>query len=347
MCAGVFLLIGVFNYRYIFHIMKYQVFAMAIKAVLLYYASVHINPDFRTLPRVFWNICIVLITIIIFLILLPENSALNREKDLMLYSVFLVAYIAVTITLNEMMKNNFSILSFVILILYVAFLCMVPVLILKTVYNQNIFNRAKAKERSAVKSTVSYLERNEEFSKYLHDLPKHLKIIESMASGSSEEDIAHYARELTENYYKSKNKFMSGNIRLDEILKLKTAETKKHNAEIVFSGIFPEYVKVKQDHLTDIFSNAVDVALKSCKGHSEQCKIRINSQLEGENTVIVTVSCPSSRAKRKRDELSAIFMTFNESRIRIIDRIVRRYKGTSTLRFDDDTMKLIFSLKYK
>lgn len=183
--------------------------------------------------------------------------------------------------------------------------------------------------------------------KYLHDLPKHLKIIESLVSGNGEEDLADYARDLTENYYKSKNKFMSGNIGLDEILKLKTAEAKKHSAEIVFNGMFPEYVRIKSDHLTDIFSNAVDVALKSCKGLNEQCRIRVNSQLEGEDKVIVTVSAPCSKARRKREELATAFMSFNESRIRIIDRIARRYNGTSIFRIEGHTMKLIFSLKYK
>lgn len=346
-CAGAFIIIGEFNYRHILQFIKYQIFAMTVKAFLIYFFKKNFESDFIYSLNFFWYVCIVLLTIIIFLVMLPENNALDREKNIVLYSSFLAGYIAVTIVLNGMLKTNFSFVTFIILILYVAFLCMVPVLVLKTVYNQNIFNSTKIKERTVVKSTESYLERNDDLMKYLHDLPKHLKIIESLASGNGEEDLADYARDLTENYYKSKNKFMSGNIGLDEILKLKTAEAKKHSTEIVFSGMFPEYVRIKSDHLTDIFSNAVDVALKSCKGLNEQCRIRVNSQLEGEDKVIVTVSAPCSKARRKREELATAFMSFNESRIRIIDRIARRYNGTSIFRIEGDTMKLIFSLKYK
>ena len=352
-CAGALLMTDFNELKYnILPIISYQLLTVVVKVFVSDLYNDYLGElIFKESPpqflNSFWYCCIAIITAIIFLLLLPKSSSASRLK--VRYVGINLIVLAVYIFINyEIVEQNDNFISNIFMILYLLTTIVVLALmcyLMKFASDQSNYVYIENQELSEMKSAASYNKRNEALSKYLHDLPKHLDIIQSMAFQNGEEDLASYVRTLMENYYKSRNKFTTGNTRLDELLNRKRTEAEKNNAEIIFSGVFPERVKIRDNDLNAVFSSAIDNAVKNCKGSEEQGKIRISSKAV-DNKVVVTVISPRSKADSKHAILGA-GSDFSRFRKRIIESTAKAYDGGMTWEVDDTAWKLIFSMKYK
>ena len=282
-----------------------------------------------------------------FLLFLPKSSSASRlkVKYIIINMLVLTVYIFINYKFSEP-SDIFTNKIFVVLTLLTTIIVFVLMCyLMKFASEQSNYVYNESQEHSEMKSVDSYYKRNEELTKYLHDLPKHLDVIQAMAFQNGEEELASYTRTLTENYYKSRNKFTTGNAKLDELLNLKRTEAENNNAEIIFSGVFPERVKISTNDLRAVFSNAIDNAINNCKGSEEQGRIRISTKTV-DNKVVVTLVSPRSSAESRRGFLGS-GSDFSRLRKRVIESTVKAYDGAMTWEIDDTTWKLIFSMKYQ
>lgn len=351
--AGALIMTDINELKYnILPVISYQLFTVVVKIFVSevfnnFVGKIIFDDKNAQFLNSFWYCCISLITVIVFLLLLPKSSSASRLKFkyVSISLVVLIVYIVINYKLadkiNDTTSNLFILLYLFITAVVFAMMCY----LMKFASEQSNYVYIESQEHSEMKSVDSYYKRNEELTKYLHDLPKHLDVIQAMAFQNGEEELASYTRTLTENYYKSRNKFTTGNAKLDELLNLKRTEAENNNAEIIFSGVFPERVKISTNDLRAVFSNAIDNAINNCKGSEEQEKIRISSK-SVDDSVIITVISPRSSAESRRGFLGS-GSDFSRLRKRVIESTVKAYDGAMTWEIDDTTWKLIFSMKYK
>ena len=212
----------------------------------------------------------------------------------------------------------------------------------------NDYNEFKRKEKVNL-YTISQII-NEATIKYLHDLPKHLRAIDSMAIKIGAKDISQYIHELEDDILEAKGDFSTGNSYLDGILAEEFGIAQQKGINIVFAGVFPEEgIKIKD--ITTVFMNLIDNAIEACEKVSGKREILISSKINGNRVYLVFSNPFEHKIKSFNGKLETTKKnkSFHGYGMTNVARVVKKYEydGAFFTKQEDNIFTASVNMKFR
>lgn len=260
--------------------------------------------------------CYMIIMIIAYILITKHiyeifwTKKIHVIKHIISFVSLFIVYSVLTIFLNLIIEsldtdNAPDLFSAIFELIITPFLAIALLIVPKQTYSitraelQNDFYEVKREEKvelyeySQAQSTA--------IRKYIHDLPNHFRMIDEMAAKINADEISEYVHGLDKELVEAKCEFSTGNAYLDDLLVTELKIAKKFDANIIFTGVFPNE-GIKKKDITTVFMNLIDNAIEACKKVSDKREISINSKIV-DNRVYVSISNPFEHTPKKSNEI--------------------------------------------
>ncbi len=214
---------------------------------------------------------------------------------------------------------------------------------------QNKFYEVKRSEEVELYEYSRSKPLSEGLKKYIHDLPKHFRAIDSIAVKIGADEISQYINELSNELAEAKCEFSTGNVNLDDLLAEELNKAAEKGTAIVFSGAFPNE-GIKQKDISTIFYNLLENAIEACSLVTGRREIKITSNIH-ENRVYVNVSNPfeqeikKSHGKFSTTKKNKEFHGYGLSNVKkVVEK--KEYDGTFEIEKKDNIFYAKFDMKF-
>lgn len=374
-CAGAFILMGIFKAKHIAPMAIVQISGFLLKEVFKGLYSDLINKIFFHGQKAsirfygyngFAYGCFMIIMIIMYILITKRmyeifwTKRVNVWKHVVSIAGLFAAY---TIIMGVINRKEAPSVEFKLLLttLSTAVLILVPLLTYSFTRSELQSDFFEVKRTEEIERLEYSQAQYTAIIKYIHDLPAHFREIDSMAvkirsedipsSAKSEaEEISRYVDNLSNALIEAKCEFSTGNANLDDLLVDELKNARKSNVNIVFKGSFPNE-GISRTDMTTIFHNLIKNAVEACSKVSGKREVTIKSSIL-DNRVYVDFLNPFAGKAKKNDgkfETSKKNKKFHGYGLSNVEKAVKRkeYDGSLTIEQKDNIFTVSIDMKFK
>lgn len=167
--------------------------------------------------------------------------------------------------------------------------------------------------------------------RFIHDFKKHINLINGYIANNEYSKLKKYLSEVSIEIKNDENFVITGNQVIDLALSSSKEQLSQYNIDIKHDVKIKDIKCISAFDFNIVFSNILENAIESCKRtNGNFIKIKLDGN---QNFIVLKVVNPCSEVNQNLETIK-FHSEFHGYGIKNIDKIVRKYNGSSTFKFD-------------